>query len=54
MVVVVAGTEIRSLATTVTNMPGPVPRGTLVAVTLVYGGDGFGLVRPEELKRGTK
>ena len=31
-----------------------VPRGALIAVTLVYSGDGFGLVRAEELKHGAR
>ena len=51
MVVVVVGTESRSLATTASNGSRAVPGGTLVAVALVNGGDCFGLVRAKELKR---
>lgn len=53
MVVVVVGTGSRSLATTASNRSWTVPRDTLVAMTLVYSGDGFGFVGAEELKRGT-
>ena len=51
MVVVVVGTESRSLATTAADRSWSVPRGTLVAETLIDRGDGLGLVRPEDLKR---
>jgi hypothetical protein len=44
----------RSLATPATNRSRSVPRDTLVAKTLVDRGDGFGLVRAKELKRGTE
>jgi hypothetical protein len=54
MVVVFTGTDGGSLATTATNRPWSIPWDTSVAVTLVYGGDGFGLVRTEELKQRTK
>ena len=54
MVVAVVETESRSLATTATNRSRSVPRDALVAVTLVDRGDGFGLVRAKELKRGTR
>lgn len=45
VVVVVVGTESRSLATAASNGTRAVPRGALVAVTLVNRGDRFGLVR---------
>ena len=43
-----------SLATTTADRSRAVPRETLVAETLVHGGDRLGLVRAEELKRRRK
>ena len=54
MAVIIAGTEGGSLATAAANGSWSVPRDTLVAVTLVNGGDRFGLVRAQELERGRK